>query len=57
MADFFLRREKISEWRAQRIAQDKEFREVDAKWRWFKVQPKKGKKGRVTMARERSLKR
>ena len=57
MADFFLRREKISEWRAQIIAQDKEFREVDAKWRWFKVQPKKGKKARVTMARERSLKR
>ena len=57
MADFFLRREKISEWRAQRIAQDKAFREVDASGGSSKSSQKKGKKARVTMARERSLKR
>ena len=57
MADFLLRREKISEWRGQRIAQDKEFREVDASGGSSKSSRKKGKKAKVTMARERSLKR
>ena len=46
MEDFLLRREKISEWRAQRIAQDKEFREVDASGGSSKSSQKKGKKAR-----------
>ena len=53
MEVFLLRREKISEWRAQRIAQYKEFREVDASGGSSKSSQKKGKKARVTMARER----
>ena len=57
MKDFLLRREKISEWRAQRIAQDEELREVGASGGSAKSSQKKRKKGRVTMASERSLKR
>ena len=44
MSDFLLRREKISEWRAQRIAQDKEFREVDASGGSSKSSQKRGRK-------------
>ena len=44
MEDFLLRREKISEWRAQRIAQDKEFREVDASGGSSKSSQKRGRK-------------
>ena len=54
---FLLRREKISDWRAQRIAHDEELREVDASGGSAKSSQKKGKKARVTMASERSLKR
>ena len=51
MEDFLLRREKISEWRAQRIAQDEELREAGASGGSAKSsQKKKGKKARVTMA-------
>ena len=57
MEDFLLRREKISKWRAQRIAQDKEFREVDASGGSSKSSQKKGKKAGLTMVRERSLTR
>ena len=54
---FLLRMEKISDWRAQRIAHDEELREVDASGGSAKSSQKKGKKARVTMASERSLKR
>ena len=46
MEDFLLRREKISEWRAQRIAQDEELREVGASGGSAKSSPKKGEEGK-----------
>lgn len=46
MADFLLRREKISEWRKQRIAQDEELREVGASGSSAKSSPKKGEEGK-----------
>ena len=45
--DFLLCREKISEWRAQRIAQDKEFREVDASGGSLKSSQKKGEESKA----------
>ena len=45
MEDFLLRRENISEWRAQRIAQDEELREVGAIGGSAKSSPKKGEEG------------
>ena len=48
MEDFLLCREKISEWRAQRIAQDKkEFREVDASGGSLKSSQKKGEESKA----------
>ena len=46
MKDFLLRREKISKRRAQRIAQDKEFREVDASGGSAKSSQKKGEESK-----------
>jgi len=46
MEDFLLCREKISEWRAQRIEQDKEFREVDASGGSAKSCQKKGEESK-----------
>ena len=57
MEDCLLCREKISEWRAQRIAQDEELREVGQVGVVQIPAKKKGKKARVTMASDRSWKR
>ena len=46
MEDFLLRREKISEWRAQRIAQDEELREAGASGGSAKYRQKKGEEGK-----------
>ena len=46
MEDFLLRREKISEWRAQRIAQDEELREAGASGGSAKSSQKKGEEGK-----------
>ena len=46
MEDCLLRREKISEWRAQRIAQDEELREVGTSGGSANSSQKKGEEGK-----------